>query len=110
MKELFRTNLYIADSDSVNINDRYIFITLNSIDNIKTLSISDTGGGIPQNVINRVFEPYFTTKHQSVGTGLGLSMAYKIIVDRYNFSLNVVNKEIEYNDKKYYGACFTIKF
>ncbi len=50
-------------------DDRYIFITMSEDkDNKKVLSICDTGGGIAQNVINRVFEPYFTTKYQSVGT------------------------------------------
>lgn len=91
--------------------DRYIFITMDkNIDNIKELTICDTGGGIPQNVINRIFEPYFTTKHQSVGTGLGLSITHKIIVEKYKFNLNVLNKEIEHNGKKYYGACFIIQF
>jgi PAS domain S-box-containing protein len=109
-------NIINNAKDAVNENvqesdDRYIFITMDkNIDNIKELSICDTGGGISQNVINRIFEPYFTTKHQSVGTGLGLSMTHKIIVEKYKFSLNVVNKEIEYNGKRYYGACFVMQF
>jgi signal transduction histidine kinase len=40
------------------------------------LTVTDTGAGIPADVLNRVFEPFFTTKRAGSGTGLGLSAAY----------------------------------
>lgn len=43
------------------------------------VSISDTGCGIPEEIINRVFEPFFTTKEVGKGTGLGLSISYDIV-------------------------------
>ncbi|ACL02006.1 PAS/PAC sensor hybrid histidine kinase [Desulfatibacillum aliphaticivorans] len=43
------------------------------------MSISDNGPGMPSDLINRIFEPYFTTKEQGKGTGLGLAVAYGLI-------------------------------
>jgi len=55
------------------------------------IKISDNAGGITKSVKDKMFEPYYTTKHQSQGTGIGLYMAKKIIVERHNGSLNVKN-------------------
>ncbi|MEA3353718.1 MAG: HAMP domain-containing sensor histidine kinase [Campylobacterota bacterium] len=92
-------------------DDRYIFITSKKIDdNTLEIKILDNGGGLKEDIIDRIFEPYFTTKHKSMGTGLGLSMADKIIRERHNGSIKVHNEEFVYNDKEFKGACFTILF
>ena len=48
-------------------------------DNKITISVSDNGNGIPQKVIDKIFQPFFTTKPTGQGTGLGLSLSYDII-------------------------------
>lgn len=91
--------------------ERFLFISTKKIDeNNLELKIRDNGGGIPENIIKRIFEPYFTTKHQSVGTGLGLSMVHKIIVERYGHEIDIYNEEFEHKGKIYKGACCTIVF
>ena len=64
------------------------------------LQICDNAGGVPNHIGNRIFEPYFTTKHKNQGTGLGLYIAKMIIEVKMKGSLVFENK----ND----GACFTI--
>ena len=72
------------------------------------IEIQDSAGGIPNNIIKRVFEPYFTTKHKSVGIGLGLYSSYEIINNKLKGEISVTNKIFNYNFKTYRGACFKI--
>ena len=55
------------------------------------ITIEDNAGGIPNNVLPKIFEPYFTTKHSSVGTGLGLHMSYRIITESLKGKLYAKN-------------------
>ena len=93
-----------------NDEDRLIFITTLKDKDSLIITIKDSGGGIDDNLIERIFEPYFTTKHHNLGTGIGLSMTYKMITQRHNALIEVYNEEYEYNNKKYFGACFKIIF
>jgi len=70
-------------------DEKYVFI-----------KISDNGGGIEKKNLNKVFEPYFSTKHKSQGTGLGLYMAKMIIEEGLDGHLSVYNNDI--------GATFEI--
>ncbi len=65
-----------------------------------SISLCDNGGGIPQDILNSVFDPYFTTKFASSGTGIGLYIAKNIITSRMQGELNVKNTQE--------GCCFTI--
>jgi signal transduction histidine kinase len=58
------------------------------------ITISDNGNGIPQNIIDKIFQPFFTTKPTGQGTGLGLSLSYDI-VKAHNGELKVETKEGE---------------
>ena len=53
------------------------------------ISISDTGGGIPQANMNRIFDPFFTTKAVGKGTGQGLAIAHNIIVGKHGGTIEV---------------------
>lgn len=58
------------------------------------ITIEDNGGGIPDDIISKVFEAYFTTKHKSKGTGLGLHMSYKIVTQSLKGKLYVKNTDV----------------
>ena len=74
-----------------NVKNPWIKIDLEEYEDKVLIMIEDNGGGIPDNIIARVFEPYFTTKFKSFGTGLGLHMSYKIIVENFKGKLYVKN-------------------
>ena len=59
------------------------------------ITVTDNGNGMPQETIDKVFQPFFTTKPTGKGTGLGLSMSYDIITKGHNGELNVTSKENE---------------
>ena len=56
------------------------------------ISIKDNGNGIPKNVLDKIFQPFFTTKPTGQGTGLGLSLSYDI-VKAHGGELKVETKE-----------------
>ena len=66
------------------------------------VTVSVTGKGIPKQIIDKIFEPFFTTRKVGQGTGLGMSISYRIISD-YGGTI-----EIESEVDK--GATFTLKF
>lgn len=68
--------------------------------NTLNLHICDNGGGIPENVLDQVFEPYFTTKEEGKGTGIGLYMSKMIIEENMHGKISVSNTDE--------GAAFTI--
>ncbi|MBD3840282.1 MAG: hypothetical protein IE909_00100 [Campylobacterales bacterium] len=90
-------------------NQRCILVTTYKHDKKICIEIHDSAGGVSEEIIDKIFEPYFTTKHQSQGTGLGLYMTHKIIVESMKGSLSVENQSFELENKKFYGAKFTIE-
>ena len=66
------------------------------------IRVKDNGNGIPQKVIDKIFQPFFTTKPTGQGTGLGLSLSYDIITKEHNGNIKVESKVGE-------GATFIIQ-
>ncbi|MGE4382425.1 MAG: PAS domain S-box protein [Arcobacter sp.] len=94
-----------------NEEDRLIFIKTKKLDkNRLEISFLDSGGGIDESIISKVLEPYFTTKHKSQGTGLGLTIVDKIVRERHKGIIEIYNEAFTYNQKQYIGACFSIIF
>ena len=65
------------------------------------IKVTDNGNGIPQTVLDKIFQPFFTTKPTGKGTGLGLSLSYDIITKGHGGELSVKTVENE-------GSTFTI--
>ena len=74
-----------------NVANPLIEINLVVKNDIVIITIQDNGGGVPEKVLPKIFDPYFTTKHQSQGTGLGLHMSHKIITESMKGELYVKN-------------------
>jgi signal transduction histidine kinase len=62
------------------------------------IHIRDNGDGIPNDVLPRIFNPFYTTKPAGSGTGLGLSLSYQIIVDQHKGPIHVDTQEGEYTE------------
>ncbi|ARU48402.1 Sensor protein ZraS [Sulfurospirillum diekertiae] len=88
----------IKEREIINPN---IQITIGTEDTWQTISITDNAGGIPATVLPHIFEPYFSTKQEKNGTGLGLYMSKTIIEEHCGGQILASNTPI--------GAQFTIK-
>jgi len=60
------------------------------------IRIADNGVCIPQNIIDKIYQPFFTTKPPGLGTGLGLSLSYDIITKEHGGTIRVETREGEY--------------
>ncbi len=78
-----------------------IEITVSTDEQTVLIMIGDSGGGIPEHLLMQIFNPYFTTKGSSSGTGMGLYMSKMIVEKEMNGELLAENTES--------GARFTIK-
>ncbi|BAK72673.1 sensor histidine kinase [Arcobacter sp. L] len=87
-------------------DERYIFIDFTN----KILQIKDTGNGIDEKLLSKILEPYFTTKHQAFGVGLGLYVVQEFFVKNLAYKIDIKNVTFDYENKKYSGTNFIIDF
>jgi len=87
----------LSDIKDLTVSERYhpiVSVQTKKINGAIEITVKDNGNGIPQNIIDKIFQPFFTTKPTGQGTGLGLSLAYDII-KAHNGEINVETKEKE---------------
>ncbi len=82
-----------ADSDY----EPTVLVTTKRFGNKVKISVKDNGNGIPQKILDKIFQPFFTTKPTGQGTGLGLSLSYDI-VKFHDGDLKVETEEGNYSD------------
>ena len=96
-----------------NIKNRKINMYAYMADNHIYIDISDNAGGIQSDILPKIFDPYFTTRHETQGTGIGLYMSKELIYKGFNGEIFAINKNLcdescAISDSKA-GACFTIQ-
>jgi signal transduction histidine kinase/ABC-type nitrate/sulfonate/bicarbonate transport system substrate-binding protein len=103
-------NILINAKDALETkdNEKLIIIKVEKIEEKLIISIKDNAGGIKEDIIDKIFEPYFTTKHQFNGTGIGLYMSKLIVEKHLDGEISSENTKFEFNNKIYKGALFKI--
>ena len=96
--------------EEIEQNEYLIFINTQKNKDKILLKIKDNAGGIPEDIFSKIYDPYFTTKHQSQGTGLGLHMTYRLITESMYGKIDASNVEFIYKNKNYKGVEFTLSF
>ncbi|WP_419769011.1 MAG: cache domain-containing protein [Candidatus Marinarcus sp.] len=89
-------------------DEKLIFIETLVENECLVIKIKDNGNGISIADINRIFEPYFSTKKAKDGTGIGLYMSQEIITKHMDGTIEALNVEYDYNEKRQKGALFTL--
>jgi signal transduction histidine kinase len=110
-QDIGRVLLNLINNAFYAVNDRFqkgeegylpkVTVSTKQEDGQVLISVADNGGGIPQHIKDKIFQPFFTTKPTGQGTGLGLSLSYDI-VKAHGGEIKVISKEGE-------GTEFTIQ-
>jgi two-component system NtrC family sensor kinase len=101
---LITNAFYVVDEkkkSTINNYDPLVSVSTKKKKNRIIISVKDNGNGIPKHILDKIFQPFFTTKPTGQGTGLGLSMSYDIITKGHGGELKAETKEGE-------GTSFTI--
>jgi signal transduction histidine kinase len=87
-------------SDAVNGFEPRLFVATKNLGDRVEIRIRDNGAGIPPEVKEKMFNPFFTTKPAGEGTGLGLSISHDIIVKQHAGTIEVETRAGEYTEFK----------
>jgi two-component system NtrC family sensor kinase len=96
---LFNNAFYSVNEKKKALNGLYepkVFVSTEQLDDKVQILVRDNGNGIPQKIVDKIYNPFFTTKPTGEGTGLGLSLSYDIITKGHGGELKVDTKEGEY--------------
>jgi two-component system, NtrC family, sensor kinase len=97
---LFNNGFYALNEKTKQIRDSFqpaLIVSTKRIDNRMEIRVNDNGNGIPKNIVDKIFQPFFTTKPTGQGTGLGLSLSYDI-VKAHGGEIKVKTKEGEFTE------------
>ena len=93
---LINNAFYAVDEKRKNNSNGYeptVTVSTKKVNGRAIVSVRDNGNGIPEKVLDKIFQPFFTTKPTGQGTGLGLSLAYDIVTKGHGGELKVETKE-----------------
>ncbi|HVG13511.1 MAG TPA: ATP-binding protein [Chitinophagaceae bacterium] len=96
---LFNNAFYSVSEKKKRMNGQFdptVWVSTKDHNSYVEICVRDNGSGIPQNIINKIFQPFYTTKPSGHGTGLGLSLSYDIITKEHGGSLSVDTEEGEW--------------
>jgi signal transduction histidine kinase len=92
---------YAANQKRIQHGDSFrprLRVTTSHSGNQVEVRMHDNGTGIPKSALQKIFNPFFTTKPTGMGTGLGLSLSYQIVVEQHKGSIRVNTEEGEYTE------------
>lgn len=104
-------NLFSNAKDALeerNIEKKYIEVRVTKERENVSICVIDNGGGISEEVQERMFEPYFTTKHKSAGTGIGLYMSKQIIEKQMDGTISSATIVYTFQNERVYEKCAMI--
>ena len=102
---LFNNSFYAVNEKKkmgIEVYEPFVQVTTAKTSTGVVIKVKDNGPGIPETVLNKIYQPFFTTKPTGQGTGLGLSLSYDIITKGHGGMMKVDTKEGE-------GATFIVE-
>lgn len=96
--------------NTFNQKENYILIQTQQKEDCIELIIQDSAGGVEEEVLSKLFEPYFSQNKVHSGSGMGLFITKKIIENQFNSDITISNQSFTIHNQTYYGAHVCIKF